>query len=89
MGIDYVSKKSPQIPNTSVKVFDARTFEILPFTHRFIPDVNNLTLYDESKDEFLLSDFVGNCSVYSLMNGLSEVQQFSVIVVKTFSLLVQ
>lgn len=89
MGIDYLSKKSTQIPNTSVKVFDARTFEILPFTHRFIPDVNTLTPFDESNDQFLLCSFTGQCSVYSLMNGLLEMQQFDVLSLYSFLFLVQ
>lgn len=80
MGVDYFSKKNQQAPNTSVKIFDTRTFEILPYTHRFMPDVNNLTLFDEQTDQFLLSDYSGNCLVYSLMNGLTETHQFSVLV---------
>ena len=35
-------------------------------------------LYDESNESFLLCDVAGNCSVYSLNNGLTENQQFSV-----------
>ena len=78
VGIDYVSKKNPQSPNTSVKVFDARTYDILNYTHRFMPCVKCLTMYNEAANEFLLSDDCGNCSVYSLANGLSETQQFAV-----------
>ena len=78
VGIDYLSKKNPQAPNTSVKVFDARTYDILNYSHRFMPCVNSLTMYNEAADQFLLSDYSGNCSVYSLASGLSETQQFAV-----------
>lgn len=80
VGVDYISKKNPQVPNTSVKVFDTRTLEILPYTHRFLPDVTSLSLFDESNESFLLCDVAGNCSVYSLNNGLTESHQFSVII---------
>ena len=77
--MDYVPKKNSS--STSVKVFDARTYNILPYTHQLMPNVNSISMYDESSYQFLLSDFAGNCSVYSLMNGCNEVQQFGVFVI--------
>ena len=78
LGIDYVSKKSLGVPNSIIKVFDARTLDILPYSHRFQPSITSLRVVDEPSDSFLVSDLHGDCAFYSLLNGLVETQQYQV-----------
>lgn len=66
------------IPNTVVKIFDSRTLDILPYSHRFLPNISSLSVVDESNCSFIVSDIDGECSFYSLMNGLVETQQLAV-----------
>ena len=66
------------MPNTIVKIFDSRTLDILPYSHRFLPNISSLSIFDESSCSFIMSDITGECSVYSLMNGLVETQRLTV-----------
>ena len=73
-----MSKKTLAIPNTIVKIFDSRTLDILPYSHRFLPNISSLSVVDESSCSFIVSDITGECSLYSLMNGLVETQRLTV-----------
>lgn len=61
------------------KIFDARTLDILPYSHRFLPNLSSLAVAEEGRDSFLVSDVAGTCSLFSLANGLVETQQCAVV----------
>ena len=71
-------KKAMSFPCSITKVFDLRTLEILPYSHQFLSYPIALQLIDESRSEFFLSNIFGVTSIYSLQNGLTELQQTSV-----------
>ena len=81
LGLDHISKSAHQIPTSVVKVFDLRTMEILPYSHRFLSNPSCLCVSDERSDEFMLTDTMGYASFYQLTNGLVETQQLAVGVV--------
>lgn len=76
--MDYLSKKNTIIPNTVVKIFDARTSDIISYPRKFDVNINSLTVMDDSNLSFLASNLDGDCFVYSLANGLVETHNFRV-----------
>ena len=78
LGIDHLSKSPHQIPTSIVKVFDIRTMEILPYSHRFPSNPSCLCATDHVNGEFLLTDSLGYGSFFQLGNGLVETQQLTV-----------
>lgn len=78
LGIDHLSKSPHQIPTSIVKVFDIRTMEILPYSHRFPSNPSCLCATDHVNGEFLLTDSLGYGSFFQLGNGLVETQQLAV-----------
>ena len=73
-----MSKKAMTIPYTIVKIFVSRTLDILPYSHRFLPNISSLSVVDEPSCSFVVSDITGECSLFSLMNGLVETQRLTV-----------
>ena len=66
------------MPDSIVKVFDTRTFAIVPFSTQPLPNPSCLTKVDENRGEFVVSNIQGSNCIYSLHNGLTAMQQTTV-----------
>ena len=78
LGIDYPPKKNAPIANTAIKIFDFRTLDIISYPRKFHTTISSLSVADDLNYSFLVSNIDGDCSIYSLANGLMETHHFSV-----------
>ena len=78
LGIDYPPKKNAPIANTAIKIFDSRTLDIISYPRKFDSTISSLSMVDGMNYSFLVSNIDGDCSIYSLANGLMELNHFHV-----------